>query len=204
MVYRVTAWAIVLTAFLGWSHAAAAQSFGIGPRMSLVRGDVTAGTPSSRFFGGSMRMRASKHVAFELALDYRSQVSQDGLTRLRERPFQGSLLLFPLRSAFAPYVLGGYGIYHQTLDNLDVSTGLTTDSLVDRKTGAHVGLGAEIFLGRHAAFFLDYRFRFVRFGTPEPDAKPINIPGQSLIPGLGNVSLSHKGSMITSGMAFYF
>jgi Outer membrane protein beta-barrel domain len=194
----------VLTTGLLWPQLAAAQGFGIGPRMSLVRGDVTSGTPSTRFFGGTMRMRSSKRVAFELALDYRSQLSEDGLTRLRERPFQGSMLIFPMRSAFSPYILAGYGIYQQTTDYLDLSTGLASTSVMERKAGAHAGFGAEVFLSRHTAFFLDYRFRFVKFGTPEPGAQPINIPGQSLIPGLDKVELSHQGSMITSGMAFYF
>jgi len=166
--------------------------------MSVVRGDLASGTPSTRFFGGTMRMASSKHVVFEVAMDYRSQVSDDGLTRLRERPLQGSLLLFPARAAFAPYLLGGYGLYQQTTDTLN-ATGLTSSSVVERKTGAHVGFGAEVSLGRHAAFFLDYRYRFVKFGTPDPGADPINIPLVS-----DKVQLSHTGSMITSGMAFYF
>lgn len=199
MSHRALISALFMASVLAWSTPAAAQGFGIGPRMSIVRGDVPSGTPSTRFFGGTMRMSSSKHVAFEVAMDFRSQLSEDGLTRLRERPLQGSLLLFPARSAFSPYLLAGYGLYQQTTDTLDGLGGTASSSVSERKTGAHVGFGAEVFLSRHTAFFLDYRYRFVKFGTPDPGADPINIPLVS-----NKVQLSHTGSMITSGMAFYF
>jgi hypothetical protein len=67
----------------------------------------------------------------------------------------------------------------------------------ERKIGYHLGLGAEIFFTRYTAFFLDYRYRFVRFGDPEEGSDPIGIPG------LEN-RLSHRGSMWRSGIAFYF
>ena len=51
---------------------------------------------------------------------------------------------------------------------------------------------------RQAAIFADYRFRFVEFGAPEGGEEPINIPL------LDSVNLSHRGSMWTGGMAFYF
>jgi len=198
MPYRVFASALFAT-LLAWPSPAAAQGFGIGPRMSIVRGDLPSGTPSTRFFGGTMRMASSKHVVFELAMDFRTQLSEDGATRLRERPIQGSLLLMPARSAFSPYLLAGYGLYQQTTDTLGGPAGAVSSSIAERKTGAHVGFGAEVFLSRHTAFFLDYRYRFVKFGTPDPGADPIDIPLVS-----DKVRLSHTGSMITSGMAFYF
>jgi hypothetical protein len=114
------------------------------------------------------------------------------------------MLLFPVRSTISPYLLAGYGIYQQTYDTLDPANGLAVTSTVERKTGAHIGFGAEVLLVRHAAFYIDYRLRFVRFGSPEADEDPVDIPGQSIIPGLKNVQLSHQGSMITSGVAFYF
>ncbi len=199
MSHRVFASALVISSVLAWSSPAFAQGFGIGPRMSVVRGDVPSGTPSTRFFGGTMRLSSSKHVVFEVAVDFRTQLSDDGMTRLRERPLQGSLLLFPARSAFSPYLLAGYGLYQQTTDTLGGPAGTVSSSIAERKTGAHVGFGAEVFLSRHTAFFLDYRYRFVKFGTPDAGADPINIPLVG-----DKVQLSHTGSMITSGMAFYF
>src|SRR5262249_46313614 len=95
-----------------------AQSVGIRPRLSLIRGDLLTGTPSQRMFGGSLRMRSSTHVMIELALDRRIRTTPDGSTQIRETPIQGSLLLFPVRAAFSPYLLGGFGVYTEVTDTL--------------------------------------------------------------------------------------
>lgn len=175
---------------------AAGQALGLGPRLSFVRGDVPAGAESTRFIGGIVRMQTSRRVVLEGAIDYRGESSDDGLTRVRERPLQGSLLVFPVRAAFSPYVLAGYGLYTRTVEHLDVA-GAVSESVTERRTGAHMGFGAELFLGRHAAVILDYRYRFVRFGAAEPGEESIGLPG------LGG-RLSHRGSMWTSGVAVYF
>jgi opacity protein-like surface antigen len=180
-----------------------AQGFGIGPHWSFVRGDVTSGKPSTRLFGGSIRIASSKRVVLEVSLDQRTELAADGKSRLRERPLQGSMLMFLARSTFSPYLLGGYGIYSQTTDILGTA-GAVTSSTMERKTGAHMGFGAELFLGRHAALYLDYRYRFVSFGEPAADEKELNIPGKGIIPGADAFNLSHKGTMFTSGVAFYF
>jgi len=177
-------------------HGAHAQGFGLGPRLSFVRGDYASATPSRDFFGGVIRMRSSRHVTFEASLDYRTQRSTDGLTRLRERPVQLSLLITPVRARVAPYLLGGFGIYSETVDTLSAE-GLVVSSTADRRTGIHLGAGVEISLSRSATLFADYRFRFVKFGSEATD-EPIKVPG------LGSVKLSHQGSMWTSGIAFYF
>ncbi len=196
MSLRALAVAAVCVAGLGLPGSAAAQGFGIGPRFSFVRGDVPSGTPSTRFVGGTLRMASSRRVVLEVALDYRSELSEDGTSRLRERPLQGSLLIFPVRSTFSPYLLAGFGLYSRTTDTLD-ATGLVQSSVSSRETGAHAGFGAELFLTRHAALFADYRIRFVRFGEPKDGEDAIDIP-------LSDVKLSHRGSMWTSGVAFYF
>ena len=183
-------------------NPAAAQSFGIGPRLSFVRGDITTATPSTSFTGATMRMSTSRHVALEVALDYRVKKSDDALTRVREVPIQGSLLLFLVRRGFSPYLLGGMGIYSELTDAA-TSEGFV-NTMLTRKTGVHLGFGAEIFLGRHAALFGDYRFRFVKFGDVASGDELIHIPGSSVIPGLDQVKISHHGSMWTSGVAFYF
>jgi hypothetical protein len=188
---------LLLTVLLLTPAMSSAQGFGVGPRFSFVRGDLSTGTPSTRFVGATVRMSSSRRVVLEVALDFRTEQSEDGATQLRERPLQGSILLFPVRSTLAPYVLGGIGLYSQSTDALDAD-GVVVSTATTRKTGAHFGFGAELFLGRHAALFADYRFRFVRFGTPEEGADSIDIPG------LDSLNISHRGSMWTSGMAFYF
>jgi hypothetical protein len=194
----------VVVGMLVWAPGVAgAQGLGIGPRFSFVRGEAASGLPSTKFVGGTLRMRSSKHVALEVALDYRSELNEEATVRHRETPLQGSLLIFPVRGTFSPYLLGGVGMYSETDQLLNPTSGLVLSSTSARKTGWHLGLGAELFVARHAALFADYRFRFVHFGgAAEEDeaagADPINIPGLSAI------KLSHRGSMWTSGMAFYF
>jgi len=188
---------------LAFGQPAFAQGFGLGPRMSFVRGNLTTGTSSARLIGGTIRMGSSKHSALELAMDYRSYRNENLTQRVRETPIQGSLLIFPVRSAFAPYLLAGAGIYNRMTDDLGVDGAVLATS-TERRIGWHMGVGAEFFVARHAAIFVDYRFRFVKFGTPEDGSEAIDIPGSSLIPGLGKLRLSHEGSMWTSGIAFYF
>ncbi len=196
--------ALALAAVLGSVLPAAAQSFGIGPTLSLVRGDLSTNTPTSRLFGGSMRMVTGHHTEIEVSMDYRSYLDASGTRRTREVPLQASLLLFPVRAAFAPYVGGGIGVYSQINDVLGVNNTVTS-STTDRKIGWHLGAGAEVRVTRHAAFFADYRFRFVKFGAPaDSTSQPLLIPGSSVIPGLDKVQLSHQGSMWTTGVAFYF
>jgi hypothetical protein len=192
-----------LLVVVGAAAPVEAQGFGIGPRFARVNPDPVAGTASSRFLGGTVRLGASKRTALEVALDYRAYPNDAGTERVRETPLQASVLLFPIRTAISPYLLGGFGVYNRRTDTLG-SQGQVLSTLPERKTGIHLGGGAELFFGKHAAWFVDYRYRFVKFGAGDAASQPINIPGSSLVPGLGSVKLSHQGSMWTSGMAFYF
>lgn len=204
MIRPVTLAAAVLAVIGLAASSASAQSFGIGPRFSFVRGNLTSGTPSTRLIGGTIRMVTGGHSALEASFDYRSYFNEAGTERTRETPMQGTLLLFIARSALAPYVGGGIGLYSQIHDKLDAN-GLVLSSTTERKVGWHLGAGAEIHIARHAAFFVDYRFRFVKFGEPtSANEEAIHIPGTTVIPVLDNLKLSHEGSMWTSGLTFYF
>jgi Outer membrane protein beta-barrel domain len=177
--------------------AAAAQGLGIGPRLSFVRGDITTGVPSVTFAGAILRMRSSPHAAVELALDYHSLLSADGTQRVRDLPFQASLLIFPVHGVLSPYLLGGFGVYSEMTDTLDAS-GTVTDTTTTRRTGWHLGAGAEIFVSRQLSVFGDYRFRFVKLGQAGQSGQAISVPG------LAGLHLFHQGSMWTTGIAFYF
>lgn len=179
------------------SVPASAQSFGIGPRLSFVRGDLPTATPSSSFVGGTIRLVGSKHHAFEVSLETRTTYNELRTSKKQEIPIQASLLLFPVRAAVAPYLLGGFGIYRATLSNVDAN-GAVLSSTQTQETGFHLGGGLEILLTKHVGIYGDYRFRFVRFGAAAAGEQPINIPL------VDSVNLSHRGSMWTSGMAFYF
>jgi hypothetical protein len=174
----------------------AAQGIGVGPRMSFVRGDQPGDDDSTRFFGGILRVGLSKRLALEGALDFNTTEAADGLSRIKERPLQASMLLFPVRSTLAPYILLGYGWYSRTVETLD-PTGEEAEDLSSKRTGMHIGAGAELMLGRHAAITLDYRYRFVSFGSPVDGETPVDLP---IIGG----RLSHRGSMWASGLVLYF
>lgn len=162
--------------------------------MTFVRGDFVSGTPDTSFLGGTIRTMASSHAGFEFALDYRSQMSTDRTQRVREEPFQASLLIFPVRRRISPYVVAGYGIYSELTDAIG-PTGLVLATATSRRGGWHLGIGGEFFMNRHASLYLDYRFRFVQFGAGAGSNQPIDLPG---------IHLTHQGSMWASGMAFYF
>ncbi len=187
----------LLLGLLAAPAVVSAQSVAIGPRLSLVRGDLATDTPSSRLFGGTMRMRSSSFTALELSMDYRVTHNEARTERVRETPMQASLLVMPFRSLLAPYALGGVGLYSSKVDLMGPEN-VILDSSLERRIGWHAGFGAELKLGRRAGVFLDYRYQFINFSrNDDPDA-------DSIIPGLERVKFSHQGSMWTSGVAFYF
>jgi hypothetical protein len=174
-----------------------AQAIGIGPKLSFVRTDTHPATDATRLVGGTLRMRSSKRMSIEATLDYRSEFSDGRTQRIREMPIQFSMLIYPVRGVISPYLLAGFGLYTEHTDRLN-NSGIVLETTTERRTGWHMGLGGEVFVVRQMALFVDYRWRFVRFGEPESGADPIDIPG------IDSLKLSHRGSMWTSGMAFYF
>lgn len=191
----------VLAAACAVSSPADAQSFGVGGRLSVVRGDVAAGTLAERFTGGHLRAAVSRRASIELALDRKSELNETLTERTRESPFQASLLLYPARGPLAPYVLGGVGWYTTRIEQLDGTTVLDAES--SRRMGYHGGFGAELRLGRRAGLHGDYRYTFLRFRTEEDDeagAASMSLPGLS-----GSRFLpTYEGSMWTFGLTVYF
>lgn len=168
-----------------------AQGFGLGGRLSLVRGNVASSTSAERFLGGLLKLPLSPRSALEISLDRRTE-SNDLLTeRTVETPLQGTLLLFPVRTTLSPYLLGGVGWYTQRVEQ--IAAGTVTASDTSRRVGYHAGIGAELKLGRHAGVHGDYRYTFLKFGGDDED--------DSLV---GRFKPSYEGSMWTAGMTFYF
>lgn len=177
----------------------AAQGLGAGVRISSVRGDAEANTVSQRFNGGQVRMAIGRRTTIEVALDVRTETSALLTERVRDRPVQASLLLFPIRSSFSPYVLGGIGWYSRRVEQLagkDVVSSITT-----RKTGPHAGFGAELRLGRRAGVHGDYRYTMLNYDN---DGGTVGSGGLLGI-GLPTRFLpNYKGSMWTAGLTVYF
>ena len=174
--------------------ASAWAQFGIGGHLSMVRGDVETETSAERFTGGHIRARMSPRTALEVSLDTRSESNDAETLRVRETPLQASLLLFPIPTAFAPYLLGGGGWYSHKVETLAGDE--TVASVTTRDFGWHAGFGAELRLGRHAGLHGDYRYTFLDFGDDERD------DDEGL--GLSRFLPSYKGSMWTAGITIYF
>ncbi|MEX2272312.1 MAG: outer membrane beta-barrel protein [Vicinamibacterales bacterium] len=184
--------------------AASAQAISIGPRMSFVKPDPALGTVSDRYTGGALRLKLSPRTSIELAMDWRSTTSDDATVRVSDYPFQGSLMVYPLRAAISPYVLGGIGWYSQRMEALSGAEVLSQQTV--RRRGYHGGLGGDLKLGKRASLFADYRYTFLRFGDDAADgehgAGAFALPGAGSL--LGNLRMSHEGSMWTGGLVVNF
>ena len=198
---------VVSLLVVGSASACAAQGVGVGGRLSMVRGDVQTDTSAERFAGGHLRAWLSKRTALEVSFDRRVQTNDTLTEQVRDYPLQASVLLAPVPSTFSPYVLGGMGWYTHKVEQLAGNHRI--DSTTSRRVGTHAGFGAELRMGRHAAFHADYRYTFLRFGGSDP------ITADTIA---GAVSKSHltetgsgahflpsyQGSMWTTGLTVYF
>jgi hypothetical protein len=208
MIGRVSA--LVIGALCLTVSPAAAQSggtgFGIGPRLTFVRGTGDLPDGSQRFTGAAIRLGGGK-TALEIAMDFKSGVTGDLTERIKDYPIQGSLLIFPVRSRIAPYLLGGIGWYSQRVQQLGRLSALVQDQTT-RKIGYHAGFGGEVRVHRHVGLYGDYRYTFIRFGNDDEsiasdpslrkDAMPLTIPFAE------RLRMSHEGSMFAWGATFYF
>lgn len=181
-------------------------SFGIGPRLTFIRGAEDSTEPAQRFSGGVIRLGGGK-TAIELAMDYRSGLTGDLTERIKNYPIQGSLLIYPVRARFSPYVLGGVGWYTQTVES--VMPPSAPQKNTTRKMGYHAGLGGELRVHRRVGLYGDYRYTFLRFGGDETTGKPTKGADERptaprLIPFAERLRMTHEGSMWTWGATFYF
>ena len=175
--------------------------FGIGPRITFVRGSEELPENDQRFYGGAMRLGGGR-AALELAMDFRSTDIGPLNERVRQYPIQASLLLFPVRARLAPYVLAGVGWYTQNVTRFVAPTGeLVPTDETTREMGYHLGLGAEIRLHRRLALFGD--LRYTRLGLDDDDGvEEQTVP--RWIPGAQLLKLSHEGSTFVWGAMVYF
>ncbi|HXW06590.1 MAG TPA: outer membrane beta-barrel protein [Vicinamibacterales bacterium] len=195
---------VLLWLVAGCAAPAYAQ-FGVGGRIAMIRADVDAEEDSQRFTGGHIRARMSPKTAFEVSLDIHSETDPSETTRVRDYPIQASLLLYPVGTTFAPYLLGGAGWYTRRVQALD-SDEEVIDSVQTRDFGWHAGFGAELKLGRHAGIHADYRYTFLDWSDDDEDEDGAGMAAanRTSMPLVGGLLPSYKGSMWTVGLTFYF
>jgi len=193
--------AVASILLLATSGKAAAQgAFGIGGRIAFVRTDVNlVDEESRRFWGGQIRGRMSPRTGFELSLDIRTETNEAETLRVRSTPIQASLLLFPARGAFSPFVLGGAGWYAQRFETLVGDETVLSETV--RDFGWHAGFGAELRMGKHAGLHGDYRYTFLDFGGDDDDDGGGGVIGGGLV---GRLLPGYRGSMWTAGLTLYF
>jgi len=186
----------ILSVLLLGAVPCAAQGIGLGARLSMIRGDLEAdpAAPAVRFLGGQFRARVSPKTAVEVSLERRSN-DPTLTTRVHDYPLQGTLLIYPIRSTFSPYLLGGVGWYTHVVDTLSAGQVVASDST--RTVGYHAGFGAELKVGGHAGVHADYRYTMIHFG----DSAGTTAGTPSL---LNEFKPSYDGSMWTAGVTFYF
>jgi Outer membrane protein beta-barrel domain len=198
---RVGVFSLAAMIALATAAPAAAQSFGIGGRIAMVKSDREIDDDSVRFFGGQIRLGGNR-AALEVSLDRHTEEFELLNERVKETPIQTSVLLFLAGGNFKPYLLGGPGWYTRTVEAIDDPGDLIEDETT-RKFGWHAGFGAEVRLGRHVGIHGDYRYTFLDFN--DDDDEEAGVAGatgrDSFITGL---LPSHDGSMWTVGFTVYF
>lgn len=200
MHFRRAALALAVALLLAPSQVSA--QIGVGVRWTLLRGgeipaDVTDGSDS--LWGGVLRAHLSPKTSLELALDWQTITDETKTLRRKDRPFQASLLIYPVRATIAPYLIGGVGWYSRTLEVLgDDETVVSSETT--RPFGMHLGFGGDLRLGRHAAFHVDYRYKFLKDNDEIDDESGIPIIGGVF----DKLGLQHEGSMWTAGFTLYF
>ena len=175
----------------------AAQGFGLGGRMAMVRQDVNGDDDAVRFWGAHMRLGLGQRAALELSLDRRSEELEELNQRVKQTPIQASMLLHLAGGGFRPYVLGGPGWYRTTIEPFE-DDGLF-DDVSTTEFGWHAGFGAEIRAGRNFGFHGDYRYTFLDFNGDDDDDDDDDGGGI-----LGRFLPSYGGSMWTVGATIYF
>jgi opacity protein-like surface antigen len=192
---------LLIVVSLSIAAPCAAQTFGIGGRIAMVRAEVEGEDESVRFTGGQIRLGVGQRAAIEVSIDRHTESFDLLNEKVKETPVQASLLLYLAGGGFRPYLLGGPGWYTRSVEAIDDPDGLIEDEST-RKFGWHGGFGAEIRLGRHAGIHGDYRYTFLSFNDDDDDEEAAGATGRnSFVSGL---LPSHEGSMWTVGVTIYF
>jgi hypothetical protein len=218
---------LVAVVMCAGARDARAQSFGVGARMVWVTGadsplQDSSSSSSTKLTGVFMRLRASKHVGLEVSYDWRTARDAENTIEVKSTPVTVSGLFYLFKGPIAPYVAVGAGWYKTRVELLNADTAApasTSTTAETTKFGYHTGFGGELFMGKHASIFVDYRYTFVDvsgFGGILGTASSLLTggfssllssmtgAGSNAVSGTAIPSVTHLGSMWTTGMTIYF
>ena len=105
-------------------------------------------------YGGvQARLRLPLFFAVEASVDYRRETFGD--TKVHDWPVQLTALMYVLPKIFVvqPFILGGVGWYHTTVD------GPNGFSDTQTRSGPHAGAGVELSL--NSSWFIDATYRYI-------------------------------------------
>lgn len=227
----LTVLGLAVTMLAGFAtRDARAQSFGIGAHMVWVTGadsplQESSSSSTTKLTGVFARLRASKHLGLEVTYDWRTARDAEDTIEVKSTPITVSGLFYLLKGPIAPYVSVGAGWYKTRVELLNPDTAAPTTTTTSNtaettKFGYHTGIGGELFMGKHASVFVDYRYTFVNisglggilgtasslltggFGSLLTSMTGLGGKAATGVPGIPTTS--HLGSMWTSGMTIYF
>jgi hypothetical protein len=184
----------------------------------------SSSSSSTKLTGVFARLRASRHVGLEVSYDWRTARDAENTIEVKSTPLTVSGLFYLLKGPIAPYVVAGAGWYKTRVELLTPGTATPTETTTSNtaettKFGYHTGFGGELFMGKHASIFVDYRYTFVNvsglagilgtasslltggFGSLLTSMAGV---GGNSVTGTTNPNVSHLGSMWTTGMTIYF
>jgi opacity protein-like surface antigen len=137
------------------------------------------------FGGAQLRLFFSRAMALEGSIDYRED-EYPGQVQVRTYPVQATLLAFLMPdSPLSPFLLGGAGWYHTTLE----VPGVPDDT--DSRFGLHAGGGLELCLSEHLS--LDGTYRYIWMEGFESGGADLT-----------KKEFNDSGHMVTMGLNFYF
>jgi hypothetical protein len=145
--------------------------FGVGGRTSVLSYNETEIDTSRLFWGGHARLRVMKYLAGEVSLQRREDNFRvnDGLISLETVPLQVSAIVYPLAMLpVSPYFVAGTGWYFLTATitgDLGLPYVFGQGSVELTEQAAHIGVGAEVFVGDHFSIGGDVRKIFLEFNT---------------------------------------
>lgn len=133
---------IALSFLLIISQSYYAQTFAVGPQIGYHKSEDADG---SLMLGGAGRLYLARSFALEASINYRSEEYESGAVKTKMYPIMLSGMLYAL-----PILYGtvGAGWYNTSVEYSKELNALGFKDETISKFGYHLGLGAEIELGK--------------------------------------------------------
>lgn len=155
----------LITAILFLTSINFAQGLSIGPELGYYKAqDAENG---SVLFGAQARLKLSKLIGIEGAIDYRKEKYSGGDVEVTTYPVQATALIYPIPLAYGAIGAGWYNT------NVTVHTALGDYDDTSQEFGYHFGGGVELPLNKNISLAGDIRYVFLNYDFEK-------VPGQEV------------------------